>query len=63
MQTFEDKAFGTSICSGCLDGIPGSRPYEEKCNATLGDGETLFTVAAKYDTDWMALWTLNGVLN
>ena len=62
LQTFEDKAFGSSICSGCLEGVPGSRPYEEKCNATLGDAETLFSAAAKYTTDWMALWTLNGIV-
>mmetsp|Transcript_55231 Transcript_55231/g.115539 ORF Transcript_55231/g.115539 Transcript_55231/m.115539 type:complete len:222 (-) Transcript_55231:409-1074(-) len=59
-NSFEDKAFGSSICSGCLENIPGSRPFEQKCNASLGDGETLYTASAKYKTDWMALWTLNG---
>lgn len=26
----------------------------------MGRGENLFTVAHKYGTDWMALWSLNG---
>lgn len=52
---------GPYTCAGCLDGILGARTLtEELCNATLGDAETLFTVAPKYNTDWMALWSLNG---
>ena len=60
LNSFEDVAFGLSVCRNCLANVPGSRPYEEKCNATLADSETLASVAAKFRTDWMALWTLNG---
>ena len=27
---------------------------------TWGQGENFYTVAAMYNTDWMALWSLNG---
>lgn len=58
---YADRTFGLATCAGCLDGIPGSMSMsDEACNATLGDAETLFTVAPKFGTDWMALWTLNG---
>jgi len=60
-REYEDRAFGLSICENCLHGIPGGRgEMEESCNATFYSGENLFTVAAKYHTDWMALWSLNG---
>lgn len=61
-RSFSDLAFGNYVCAGCLDGIPGTRPGEpaDSCNATLGDAETLFSVAAAYGTDWVTLWSLNG---
>jgi hypothetical protein len=60
-RTYEDRVFGNFTCRGCLDGIPGgSDPADEKCNATYTEGETLFTIAPKYNTDWMLLWSLNG---
>ena len=31
-----------------------------RCNATFAEGETLFSVAPKYNVDWMLLWSLNG---
>ena len=58
---YEDRAFGKLTCAGCLSGVLGSSSMaDEACNATLGDGETLYTVAPKFGSDWMALWSLNG---
>jgi hypothetical protein len=60
-RTYNDRVFGDFTCVGCLDGVPGSRhPGEERCNATFAVGETLFSVAPKYNIDWMLLWSLNG---
>ena len=61
-QGYTELAFGSYVCDGCLDGIPGTQPGEpaDFCNATLGDAETLSSVAADYNTDWVTLWSLNG---
>jgi len=47
-------------CGGCLDGVLGSTAGAEQCLITWGQGENFYTVAAKFETDWMALWSLNG---
>jgi len=47
-------------CNGCLDGVLGKGYGEEQCLMTWGQGENFYTVAAMYNTDWMALWSLNG---
>mmetsp|Transcript_27376 Transcript_27376/g.69059 ORF Transcript_27376/g.69059 Transcript_27376/m.69059 type:complete len:697 (+) Transcript_27376:40-2130(+) len=60
-RTYGNRVFGEVTCSGCLSGILGSESMDaEACTSTLGDAETLFTVAPKYNSDWMALWSLNG---
>uniref|UniRef100_A0A7S0Z4P0 LysM domain-containing protein n=1 Tax=Hemiselmis tepida TaxID=464990 RepID=A0A7S0Z4P0_9CRYP len=60
-RTYVNRVFGEVTCTGCLDGILGSESMgAEACTSTLGDAETLFTVAPKYRSDWMALWSLNG---
>uniref|UniRef100_A0A6U5BHX2 LysM domain-containing protein n=1 Tax=Hemiselmis andersenii TaxID=464988 RepID=A0A6U5BHX2_HEMAN len=60
-RTYVNRVFGEVTCSGCLGGILGSESMDaEACTSTLGDAETLFTVAPKYMSDWMALWSLNG---
>ena len=60
-RTYTERVFGDFTCRGCLDGIPGGAdPADEKCNATFTHGETLFTIAPKFKTDWMLLWSLNG---
>lgn len=50
----------SDTCDGCLDGVLGSTAGAEQCNMTWGQGENFYTVAAKFQTDWMALWSLNG---
>lgn len=60
-RTYEERVFGDFTCTGCLDGVPGGQsPLDERCNATFAEGETLFSVAPKYHSDWMLLWSLNG---
>lgn len=50
----------SDTCDGCLDGVLGATAGAEQCNMTWGEGENFYTVAAKFQTDWMALWSLNG---
>jgi len=60
-RTYQERVFGDFTCTGCLDGIPGGNdPADERCNATFAEGETLFSVAPKYQMDWMLMWSLNG---
>lgn len=60
-RTYQERVHGDFTCRGCLDGVPGGAdPTDEKCNATFTDGETFHTIAPKYKTDWMLLWSLNG---
>lgn len=58
---YVERVFGNFTCLGCLDGVPGgSRQDDEKCNATFARGETLYSIAPRYNSDWMLLWSLNG---
>jgi hypothetical protein len=50
----------SETCDGCLEGVLGSMAGAEQCLMTWGHGENFYTVAAKFQTDWMALWSLNG---
>jgi len=60
--SYHERVFGDATCMGCLDGILGSEQEGlELCNATLAPGETFFKAAPKYKTDWLALWSLNGI--
>jgi len=48
-------------CGMCLPGgVQNGDEVGDKCLASMGEGENLFSVASKYGTDWMALWSLNG---
>jgi len=60
-RTYHERVFGDFTCTGCLDGVPGgNHPGDERCNATFAQGETLFSVAPKYNMDWMLMWSLNS---
>eukprot|EP00960_Hanusia_phi_P053124 761851-Hanusia_phi.AAC.2 len=54
------KPSNASICLGCLNGVLGSGPGEEKCLMSWGPGESSMSVAPMFKTDWLALWSLNG---
>mmetsp|Transcript_27991 Transcript_27991/g.90814 ORF Transcript_27991/g.90814 Transcript_27991/m.90814 type:complete len:637 (-) Transcript_27991:340-2250(-) len=54
------KPSNTSICLTCLSGVLGSKQGEEKCLMSWGSGESSISVAPKFKTDWLALWSLNG---
>ena len=59
--SYQERVFGDFTCKGCLDGVPGGGDTNhEKCNATFGHGESLYSIAPKYGSDWMLLWSLNG---
>ncbi|EKX45283.1 hypothetical protein GUITHDRAFT_139190 [Guillardia theta CCMP2712] len=58
--TYSERNFGYSTCLGCLDGVLGSGEYDELCNVTIYDDDTFRTVAARYNSNWVSLWALNG---
>jgi hypothetical protein len=59
--SYSARVYGSATCTQCLDGVLGARTESaEVCNMTAGPGESLFSVAPKFGTDWMLLWSLNG---
>jgi len=60
-HSYHERIFGRSTCKGCLDGILGSlSPVEELCNSTLPPGHNLLSIAPRFRTTWLALWSLNS---
>jgi hypothetical protein len=58
---YQQRVFGASTCAACLDGVLGAESESaEVCDTTYGPAESLFSVAPKFGTDWMLLWSLNG---
>lgn len=59
--TYDERVFGESTCAACLGGVLGSESQSaEVCDMTYGPAESLSSVAPKFGTDWMLLWSLNG---
>lgn len=55
------RIFGEATCRGCLAGILGSQSMsEELCNSTLPHGQSLETIAKRFGTTSLALWSLNS---
>ena len=72
MTKVETTLPGSVVCADCLSGVLGAvgpgqsataptlPEHHEKCLMSWGQGENFYKVAPKFDTDWMALWSLNG---